>query len=312
MMGSTLREIRRRIEDLSTPTGDFVVRCARTGERPVPLFRRRFPDRATATEAARLGEEYRAELRRYDPRVPWYDLVATEDADFAERDGEPLVDPQPTPDDRQNALAEYCHEVAAAVFETLSTGPYRRVERAVMDTYLRCAEAVTDPDDLCLALLESVARALDEHLDDAAQADVLREAAARLDRGVGEPAVGSGHSADLARDSTHESPLTGVFETLRRVALVEGYRVRRVRPSPRERTSERADEAERRWTVSLHGYALAPADDRLPTLPVVVGLLRTLPNDATVTEARRTADGWALTVIVGSTRPTGRVRIRPT
>ncbi|MFC7154503.1 hypothetical protein ACFQPA_03415 [Halomarina halobia] len=77
-MGSTLREIRCRIEDLSTLTGDFVVQCARTGERPAPVFRRRFPDRQTATEAARLGEEYRAELRRYDPRVPHHDLVVSE------------------------------------------------------------------------------------------------------------------------------------------------------------------------------------------------------------------------------------------
>ncbi|WP_419181072.1 DUF7551 domain-containing protein [Haloarcula halobia] len=50
---------------------------------------------------------------------------------------------------------EFCHRVAAGVFESLYQFGYRDVETAVMGVYLDLAESVGDPDELCLCLLES-------------------------------------------------------------------------------------------------------------------------------------------------------------
>ncbi|CAI49129.1 uncharacterized protein NP_2076A [Natronomonas pharaonis DSM 2160] len=69
-----LRALRRHIESLADPDGTYVV-CSRTGERPVPADGLRFRDCLTAREAARLAAQYRTRLRRYDRRLPRYDLT---------------------------------------------------------------------------------------------------------------------------------------------------------------------------------------------------------------------------------------------
>lgn len=75
MSGDTLSAIRDRIETLATEGGEYFVVCGRTGERPVPVENKRFPDRETAVTAAQTATAYRAVLREYDPRTPVYDLV---------------------------------------------------------------------------------------------------------------------------------------------------------------------------------------------------------------------------------------------
>jgi len=82
MIDRTLTDIRAELEVLAAESGEYYVRCGRTGERPVPVDERRFPDRETAVQAVRVARAYRATLRRYDPRTPWYDFVVCEtDAD---------------------------------------------------------------------------------------------------------------------------------------------------------------------------------------------------------------------------------------
>jgi hypothetical protein len=73
--GTSLADVRERIESLAGPDGEFYLRCGRTGDRPVPAAGLRFETRATARRAARATERYRAMLRRYDPRVPCYDVI---------------------------------------------------------------------------------------------------------------------------------------------------------------------------------------------------------------------------------------------
>lgn len=75
MAGRSLREIRGRIDELADESGRYGIVCGRTGERIVPVADARFEDRAAAAEAAKLAEEYRAALRRYDPRVMVHDPI---------------------------------------------------------------------------------------------------------------------------------------------------------------------------------------------------------------------------------------------
>jgi len=70
---------RRHVEALASSTGEYVVVCARTGTRPVPVAGKRFPDRRRAVAAAAAASIYRAHLRTYDERTPVYDLVACQD-----------------------------------------------------------------------------------------------------------------------------------------------------------------------------------------------------------------------------------------
>lgn len=67
MVGMTLLEIRNHIHSLASESGEYYVVCGRTGDRPVPVTGNRFRTRATARSAARAAEQYRSELRRYDP-----------------------------------------------------------------------------------------------------------------------------------------------------------------------------------------------------------------------------------------------------
>lgn len=164
MIGTTLTELREYIEDLASDAGEYSLVCSRRGDRPVPASELRFESRATARAAARATEQYRAALRRYDPRLPRYDVIVCQDGVATDRTEET--------GDR--------HADTGSVDWTLSQRGYDAVETAVMDEYVTLAETVADPDNLCLCLLESVATKLDRRLSPAEQADVLADAATRL------------------------------------------------------------------------------------------------------------------------------------
>ncbi|KKF39105.1 hypothetical protein FK85_31240, partial [Halorubrum saccharovorum] len=247
MIGTTLLEISDHIESLASETGEYSLVCARYGDRPVPAAGLRFESRAVARAAARATEQYRDALRRYDPRLPYYDVIvrqeflddhsATEpDADAGDRDkahdvrrfsaaeatdwslSDPAVagaegaggrdgrdgsvPPSDRDDDRGRDRVEFCHEAAAALFEALSAGGHDDAESAVMDAYFDLAERVSDPDDLCLCLLEAMAETLHRRLTPDEQASVLSAAAA----GVSPVSADTSVSAD--------DPVSGAFDRL--------------------------------------------------------------------------------------------------
>ncbi|WP_323676141.1 hypothetical protein [Halorubellus sp. PRR65] len=76
----SLCSLRRRVEALAAPDGAFVVATVDTGIRPVPAAGLRFDSPGAAREAAALTEAYRRALRRYDSRLPRYDVVARRDS----------------------------------------------------------------------------------------------------------------------------------------------------------------------------------------------------------------------------------------
>jgi len=267
MIGTTLVDIRDHIEVLASAGGEYYVICGQTGDRPIPISGLRFEGRATAQSAARAAEQYRTALRQYDPQLPYYDLIVCQDAGSHVRTEwstnrthqadqadwslpKPVLnDAEPTPEPERRQLVEFCHSVAAAVFETLSDAGYEAVETAVMDAYFDLAETVADPDDLCLCLLESMARELDARLDPTEQADVLARGAARLD-----PLPAS------------DKPVTATFTRLQQLGLVGNYS-----QSP---WSIDLDDGTRSVVVQLSEYAFSPRDGRLPVLPVVLDLYR--------------------------------------
>jgi hypothetical protein len=283
MVGPTLIDIRKHIEGLATDDGRYYVACGRTGDRPVPAAGNRFPDRATARAAARATEQYRSALRRYDPQVPYYDLIVCQDMSQTStatgRSDVPTDDPAQAGDDAEldeviserRTLVEFCHRVAGAVFETLSEHGHDATESVIMDTYFELAETVSDPDELCLCLLESMASELDDRLKPADQAEVLASAATRL---------------GLADDTT--SPLDAALSVLETRGLIERYR--------RSPWSVDLDDGTRSVVVSIDGYALSPCDGRLPVLPLTIELFRNrtrrLPRSV---ETSTSDDGWQLT-----------------
>lgn len=260
MVGRTLVEIREHLASLADPSGRYYLVCARTGERPFPADGLRFLDRQTAVEAADAAAAYRAELRRWDDRLPPRDLVVCEDPYLAP-DGD---------------LVDFCHEVAGAVFETLSARGRDGIEDAAMDAYLAAAERVADRDRLCLRLLECVTEEL-AALPVDEQAAVLRATADRLST----PATGL-------------DPVAGTLDRFARLALVEEYDCRR-EPAA--------------WRVRLGGYELADADG-LPTLPFVVEYLRRGAADVPAIRAVDGGDGdWRFRVVRDADGPDGLVRV---
>jgi hypothetical protein len=139
-----------------------------------------------------------------------------------------------------------------------------------MDCYCEAADAIEDPDELCLHLLRTLALELDDRLSAAEQAQVLSTAASEV------PDV----------DSTEE-PLVGTFDRLVAVDLVDEYSITPEADATVGRQS---------WTVRIENYALAGPDDPLPTLPIALDLLRRLPNAAlTLSRARHHDDGsWTV------------------
>ena len=289
MVGPTLIDIRDHIEALAVEDGRYYLRCGRTGDRPVPASGHRFPDRATARAAARANEQYRSALRRYDPQVPYYDLIVCEETARAQRVAgaresasetpqrrlsEPVITAGATSERRD--LVEFCHRVAGAVFETLTESGYDGVERAVMDAYFDLAETVGDSDELCLCLLESMAGELDARLAPADQAEVLVDAAARL---------------DPADDG---NPMDATLAVLERRGLVESY--------TRSPYSVDLDGGAGSVVFQISGYALSVRDGRLPVLPLTLELCRhhgeRAPQSVQVTAVD---DGWQLTFVLADT-----------
>jgi hypothetical protein len=78
-----LRKARRRIDRLATQDGRFAVQCKDTGASPEPITNRAFPSFEAAEAACEAARTYRESLRRLDPDLAAYDLVASERADDA-------------------------------------------------------------------------------------------------------------------------------------------------------------------------------------------------------------------------------------
>ncbi|WP_313692493.1 DUF7551 domain-containing protein [Halorarum halobium] len=306
MIGTTLGEIRSHIEGLASDDGTYVLVCARYGDRPVPAAGLRFESRASARAAADATERYRAALRRYDPRLPYYDVIVCQegrDHVTAEYDpgraraddpdsspganGEPGSTPGPSDgpdsegatgtafgptssDSSRSDRVEFCHRVAAAVFEALSAAGHDAVESAVVDAYVEYAERVGDLDDLCLRLLERMAAEIDRRLTPDEQAEVVATAAGRL-------------PAPPATDH----PVGATLTRLERRGLLGSYLW-----SP---SSADPDGETRAVNVLLSDYALSPHEDRLPVLPVVVELVRHGPRSIpTSIDVDDVDDGWLI------------------
>lgn len=276
MVGRSLNEIRGRIDALSGDDGPYGIVCARTGERVVPVADARFEDRETAAEAAALAEEYRAALRRYDPRVMVHDPIVSEMAasSFSETGGA-----------TSSKFVAFCHDVAAAVFEALSVHDHETVEDAVMESYFDAAETVTDRDELCVELLRCMARDIDDHLPPRRQARVLETAA-----------------ATLSSVETAGRPVESALARLREKSVVDAYAVEPVDSSGDVRR------------ITLEGYRLRDDRRTVPTLPVVVELLRDSDGrgssddvaSLSLTDGAGTASSCRLTVTLGGRdRPRG-------
>ncbi|MFC7131297.1 DUF7551 domain-containing protein [Haloferax chudinovii] len=306
MVGTTLTQIRTHIESLASDDGSYELVCGRTGERPVPVDGLRFEDRATAEAAAREARKYRSALRRYDPKVPYYDLIVSEREAQSRFSGASTTAsaegwatagatpglPKPPcelglgPDadggaecadggDRAERV-EFCHRVAAAVFEALVEADHRAVETAVMDAYFDLAETMSSADDLCLRLLESMATALHVHLASAEQADVLERAASHL-----------------APRPDSAGALEATLVEMERLGLVESYSCSPWRPGP--------DAGTRSAELTLEGYALSAREGRLPVLPVVVELYRRASSWNPVSlHVTPVEGGWHATLSVSS------------
>jgi hypothetical protein len=291
MVGTTLIDIREHIEALASDGGVYYLVCGRTGDRPVPVAGMRFDGRATARSAARAAEQYRTALRRYDPQVPYYDLIVCQETepvteferlDRRDQDGpqrtlsEPVLDDKSATPERRG-LVEFCHRVAGAVFETLSDEGYDAVETAVIDAYFELAETVGDPDDLCLCLLESMATELDDQLAASEQAEILTGAANRL--GPTDPT---------------EPPLTATLTFLEDRGLVGGY--------TRSPWSVNLGGGARSVVIQLSEYALSPREGRLPVLPLVLELYRRQPERLPVSlQVAERKDGWRVTFDLAET-----------
>ncbi|OLZ42320.1 hypothetical protein A6E15_15700 [Natrinema saccharevitans] len=283
MVGTTLREIRHHIERLASDDGEYYVVCARSGERPVPVAGQRFPTRTAAADAVRATEQYRAALRRYDPQLPFYDPVVCQErvgedsTTTASRPAPETAEPRgdesastsateaaPADDD---PLISFCHDVSGSVFEALSARDHDAAERAIMETYLAAAEATTDPNTLCLVLLETMAAELETHLEAVERTRVLEAAAANL------PPVESA-----------SDPVAASLEFLDSLSLLREYGLDRESAAAGDRDV---------WTVSLRGYAIECGDRRFPTLPIGIDVLRrSRTTDApAVTDVRALGDG---------------------
>lgn len=284
MIGTTLTEIRTHIESLASEDGQYYLVCGRTRDRPVPADGLYFESRTVAEKAVRATEQYRGALRRYDPRLPCYDLIVCEAGRPADCPDEPdewtLSEPViTTPEPGQQALVEFCHRVVAAVFETLSEAGYDPIETAIMATYFELAQRHPEPDALCLRLLERTSVELSTRLTPAEQATVLADAASRL------PPV----------EPTTE-PVGATCETLQRSGVISGY-------SCAPRSIDRHSQ-ERSVVVELSAYALSPADGQLPVLPVLFELYRRdlewMPSELLVETAGKQ---WRITIEFANATP---------
>ncbi|MHC3437192.1 DUF7551 domain-containing protein [Natrialbaceae archaeon A-gly3] len=296
MIGSTLGDLREYIESLASDSGRYCLVCGRTGNRPVPADGLYFESRAIARTAGRATEQYRAVLRRYDPQLPYYDVIVCEKLPTVTSPGTPRVHADEEMGDRGGQseaplgreevgeAIDFCHTVAGVVFEAIAASPHDDLEDAVMDTYLEAAETIESPDELCVQLLESIATELDTRLSPAEQVDVLTDAAASL---------------PVDSDSREgREPLEDVLEELQSVALLESGHV--------DRCSIDLDSGASSWSVRLEGYAFGEPTGQIVTLPIVVGLLaRSSTRSLSITDARRVEAAqpatWQLTIATTET-----------
>ncbi|KTG10884.1 hypothetical protein AUR64_06790 [Haloprofundus marisrubri] len=287
MVGATLAEIRKHVEALASTDGTYVVHCGRTGERPIPTAGKSFESRLVAEHAVYAATQYRAALRRYDPRLPQYDLTVSQDiGSYRSGSQEPTESPREASPSAacdtdfgsatpsvHSPLVEFCHRVAAGVFETLCESGHRAVETAVMHVYFDLAESVRHPDELCLCLLESIAAELTHRLTPAEQASVLAETVTRL------PPI---EAAD--------DPVSATLETLAARGFLSTYS-----QSP---SSVDLDAGRRSVVVRVSEYALSPRADHLPVLPFVVELSRHRPEwPLSSLRVVDTDDGWTLVLV---------------
>lgn len=303
MVGTTLVEIRTHIEGLASDDGAYIVRCGRTGEQPVPVSGLRFDSRTSAHNAARATAQYRAALRRYDPQVPYYDLIVCEntcemgsaaesEAHSVPTSWEPSTESCLDPiadrgEPKQRALVEFCRSTAAAVFEALSDDGYDDTETAIVDAYFDHAESISDPDDLCLHLLESMAMELDSQLHPEEQAAVLESAASRQ-----------------SPPETTDRPVAATLSVLEESGLLGGYS-----QSP---WSVAVQDGTRSIVAQLSAYALSPQDGRLPVLPIALELYRHQAEwQALSFRVGDVGDGWQLTLTMATeATPSGLVSAR--
>ncbi|WP_018257182.1 DUF7551 domain-containing protein [Halomicrobium katesii] len=273
MIGTTLTEIRDHIESLASDNGEYYLVCARYGDRPVPASELRFETRATARAAAQATTQYRQALRRYDPQLPYYDIVVCQAVGVQTRCAR--IEAHPDSQSTYSAaltepvvnrsslsgreLVEFCHRVAAAVFETLSEHSYDGVESAIMDAYFAHAEELADPDGLCIRLLESMAVELADRLDPSDQVAFLSAAAERLEH---EP-------RDVTDSPTRSSEAQSVDESLSALQDIGLFR-----RSAQTIDTETMDGQITELVVELSGYVLRPHDGRLPLLPIALTVHR--------------------------------------
>jgi hypothetical protein len=293
VIGTTLAEIRDYIESLACDDGDFRLVCARYGDRPVPAVDLRFETRATARAATEATTQYRRALRRYDPQVPYYDIIACQDVEPADGTepietccgsdrgtrewtlSEPVVNRSPAVD---REFVEFCHRVAAAVFETLSKHDFDTVESAIMDAYFAHAEELSDPDGLCVRLLESMAIELADHLDPSEQVTLLSAAASRL-----------GYTPEEATGfSVRSSDGWTVDESLSVLQDVGLFR-RATSVSDATAGGERFAEL----VIEVSGYTLRPHGGRLPLLPLAL-MVHRCTDGWVPTRMHASDDGWQI------------------
>ncbi|RQG95128.1 DUF7551 domain-containing protein [Natrarchaeobius chitinivorans] len=299
MVGATLGDIRRYIESLATDSGEYHLVCGRTGECPVPAAGLAFETRATARVAAQATEQYRAALRRYDPQLPYTNVIVcqrsvndpADDRTESHRSGPTEVDREAAERPVANrSVIDFCHTVAGAVFEAIADSPHHEIEAAIMDTYFALAETTEQPDDLCFRLLESTAAELDVGLDADEQIDVLLSAARRL---PSRPADGD--------------PLEAALSTLQSAAVVEAYTL--------HTRSENSGTGNRSWDVTLEEYVLDRSAERVVTLPIVLEVFCQSPNrNLAISAAERIpsrgGSSWKMNVETGPAgQPSGLLSV---
>lgn len=287
-MSGTLEHVREHIEALASESGEYYLRCARYGDRPVPAAGLRFESRATARSAARATTHYRQHLREYDPELPQYDIVVCQEAceptythveDRSTAAGrwtmtKPVVTEQVASEEQK--LIDFCHDIVGAVFEALSKSGYREIESAVMDCYFESSERLCNPDELCLRLLERMAGELGRQLPPTKQAAILARAASELDT-----------------EAVADQPVAAACADLRTYGVVDD-----VSRSP---WSVSAANGTKQIVVELSGYALSAHENRLPILPIIVDCFgRGLDRAPTSAQVEQTDSGWELTFRFGS------------
>jgi len=310
MIGSTLRESRRRIQSLAIDDGSYYIVCARTGKRPLPVAGKRFDSRGAATAALRAAERYRRTLRRHDPQLPMYELIVCEDeppdgTTSAETPGEKRgsmardassAGRQPADGaaagavtsvwTSQDRLASFCHNIMTSVLAALAdvSGGSTELVRDVVGPEER--RKMTRSPGHCLSALERLAAVLERRLASSQRADLLATAARR-------------------RSAVHDcpQPLEATLSRLESVGLITGATVR-----PRA-----TDRDGRSWLLTLQNYGLRRADGPAVTLPLTAELFaHRSDTDVSVqalsSDSSGTATGEQLVVTIGATTaPSGLV-----